>query len=64
MTGIEPLLCCKEIMGLTGIKSRSTIWRRVKDKSFPAPIRIGENSLRWRGTDIRDWLESRPVELY
>jgi prophage regulatory protein len=64
MASVEQLLCCKEIMGLTGIKSRSTIWRRVKEKTFPAPIRMGENSVRWRESDIRDWLATLPAELY
>jgi prophage regulatory protein len=64
MIGVEPLLTCKEIQTLTGIKSRSTIWRRVKLGTFPAPVRMGENALRWRDQDVRIWLESLPVERY
>jgi prophage regulatory protein len=64
MAAFEPLLTCKEIQNLTGIKSRSTIWRRVKQGTFPAPVRMGENTLRWRDQDVRTWLESLPVERY
>jgi prophage regulatory protein len=64
MAAFEPLLTCKEIQTLTGIKSRSTIWRRVKQGTFPAPVRMGENTLRWRDQDVRTWLESLPVERY
>ncbi|WP_323771239.1 helix-turn-helix transcriptional regulator [Antarctobacter sp.] len=36
----------------------STIWRLVKMKKFPAPIKVG-GSTRWKVQDIEDWLASQ-----
>ncbi len=41
--------------------SKVTVYRHVKDRSFPAPLRIGPNSVRWRRDDIERWLEERPT---
>src|SRR6476659_6946315 len=35
--------------------SRSTIYKRVSEKAFPAPLRISERSVRWRMADLADW---------
>lgn len=48
-----------EVIRLTGL-SRTTIWRRVRDGSFPPPIRLGPPSTRakgWRHTDLQDWFD-------
>ena len=49
-----------DVMRLTGL-SRTTIWRRVRDGSFPPPIRLGPPGTRakgWRQTDLQDWFDS------
>ena len=49
-----------DVMRLTGL-SRTTIWRRVRDGSFPPPIRLeppGTRAKGWRQTDLQDWLDS------
>jgi predicted DNA-binding transcriptional regulator AlpA len=28
---------------------------------FPLPIRLGENTIAWRESDIAEWLEKRSV---
>ena len=47
-----------DIQELTG-KSRSTIWRWVRSGQFPAPIKIGANSVAWTKEQYCSWLESR-----
>ncbi len=47
-------------MERTGIKGRSTIWRKVRDGSLPLPIVTGTNSRRWNEDEIDAWLASRP----
>lgn len=37
--------------------SRSTVWRRVKDGTIPAPIKIC-GMTRWRATDIAALMQS------
>lgn len=37
--------------------SASTVWRRVKEGTFPQPVRISPQVTAWRVREIRDWLE-------
>lgn len=39
--------------------SDTTLWRRVKDGTFPAPIKISENCVAWRERDVNAWIEER-----
>jgi predicted DNA-binding transcriptional regulator AlpA len=36
--------------------SRTTLWRRTKAGSAPVPIRQSPNVIRWRVSDVRDYL--------
>jgi len=36
--------------------SMATLWRKVADGSFPAPLRIGLRSTAWRVSEVRAWL--------
>ena len=48
-----------EVIEITGL-SRTTIWRRERDGSFPPPIRLGGGHTRavgWREQDIYDWID-------
>lgn len=38
--------------------SPATLWRKVKDGSFPAPVKLSERVTAWRVGDIRVWLLS------
>jgi prophage regulatory protein len=40
--------------------SRSTVWRMVQEKTFPAPRRLGPRAVAWIEGDIADWLSNRP----
>ena len=59
----DQMLRPTEVMARTGL-SRTTIWRRVKAGSFPAPYVLGENSIGWTAQSINDWLDSRPRRTY
>ena len=52
-----------EVIERTGI-SRTTIWRRVRAGTFPAPVQLGSNSIGWPEPAIIEWVESRPVVAY
>jgi predicted DNA-binding transcriptional regulator AlpA len=49
-----------EVERETGL-SRSTIYQRVKDGTFPAPLKIGPGSTGWRVAEIEAFLAS-PAE--
>ena len=48
------------VQTLTGL-SRSTLWRMVKEGTFPKPLRLGKKAIGWRESDILNWLETRPT---
>ncbi len=39
--------------------SATTLWRRVKQGSFPRPLKLSVNVTAWRAEDIRAWIESQ-----
>ena len=44
----------------TGL-SRSSIYRQMEEGTFPRSVRVTAGSVRWRKSDIDDWMESLPV---
>jgi prophage regulatory protein len=42
----------------TGL-SRSTIYSRITEGSFPRPISLGARAVGWLESDIESWLSSR-----
>jgi prophage regulatory protein len=49
------LIRIAEVCELLGI-SRSTIYKRLSERSFPEPVRLGPRSVRWRVDAIEAWL--------
>jgi prophage regulatory protein len=45
-------------------KSYPTIWRGVRNGTFPAPVVLGPNSVGWYEDEIDAWLASRPRVSY
>ncbi|WP_233831785.1 helix-turn-helix transcriptional regulator [Paraburkholderia sp. ZP32-5] len=45
----------KQVESATGL-SRSTIYQRIKNKTFPAAIQLGPRSVGWRAADIEAFL--------
>lgn len=37
--------------------SRSTIYSRVRDGSFPRPVSLGGRAVGWIESDIQSWLD-------
>jgi len=42
--------------------SPATIWRKVKEGSFPKPIKLGERITAWKIEDVNAWLTARHEE--
>ena len=55
----DRLLRRQQVEEITGL-SRSSIYRLMKSGEFPRPVKVGPAAVRWRESDIMDWLESRP----
>jgi len=45
----------------TGL-SRSTIYKRIDEGTFPKPIPLGGRLVAWLETDIQDWIKQRMKE--
>lgn len=39
--------------------SHSTLWRKVRAKTFPAPVKISGRMTAWRAEDIHAWIEEQ-----
>jgi len=50
----------ERVLEMTGL-GRSTIYRRIGTREFPAPRDLGGGPVAWRSDEIIAWIESRPV---
>jgi predicted DNA-binding transcriptional regulator AlpA len=41
-----------------GFAIPAQLWRKVKEKTFPAPVRLGENRIAWLSTEIDGWIDA------
>ena len=55
----DRLLTRAEVESITTL-SRSSLYRKMRAGSFPEPIRIGDRAVRWRESEIREFIASRP----
>ena len=54
------ILGASAVLALIGL-SRTSLWRRVRDGDFPAPVRLVGHASRavgWRRVDVERWLEA------
>jgi prophage regulatory protein len=55
---MAPILISREDLKARGISySRAQLYRKVKDGSFPKPVRLGENKVAWLAAEIDAWIE-------
>ena len=40
--------------------SRTSIYRKMREGTFPEPLKIGARAVRWPASEIADWLAVRP----
>jgi len=51
----DVLIDMSNLEKITGHK-KSWLYERVKDSTFPAPVRTGPNSVRWKMSVVRKWM--------
>jgi len=54
------ILRLPEVMTRTGL-SRSTIYLRISDGTFPKPVNLGGRAVGWVEAEIQEWLQ-RQIE--
>ena len=53
------LLRLGDVLVRSGL-SRSSLYRLMAIEAFPRPLKVGVRAVRWRESEIEDWLASRP----
>jgi prophage regulatory protein len=53
----DTLLPITEVISKIGL-SKSTLWKQVKAKEFPQPVKIA-GATRWSENEIDDWIEAK-----
>lgn len=54
---VDRIIRLKTVLARTGL-SRSTIYRKIADGSFPRQVAIGTHSAGWRESAINRWIEN------
>ncbi len=52
----DKILRMRTVLARTGL-SRSTIYRKMKDGTFPSQVRISEHCCGWRESEINHWID-------
>ncbi|MBH3444055.1 AlpA family transcriptional regulator [Pseudomonas moraviensis] len=52
---IDRFLRLDEVLHITGL-GRNTVYRRIREGTFPKQVRIGPNSVAWRQSAINKWM--------
>ena len=55
------ILRLPKVKGQTGL-SRSTIYLRVAEGTFPKPVSLGAHAVGWLEAEIQEWLQRRIEE--
>lgn len=57
MTEPDRIIRLTTVLDRTGL-SRSTIYRKIAEGTFPAQLRISVHGAGWRESEIREWVEN------
>ncbi|TPL11418.1 AlpA family phage regulatory protein [Mesorhizobium sp. B2-4-10] len=52
----DRIIRLRTVLVRTGL-SRSTLYRKIADSTFPAQLKISVNGAGWRESDINRWVE-------
>ena len=52
------ILRLPEVINRTGVP-RSTLYAKVAEGEFPAPIKLGQRSVGWSAAEVEAWIDSR-----
>lgn len=61
MPAPDRLLALPEVKKKTSVGG-TWIYAQMKIGAFPKPIKLGERCVRWRESEIDEWIEQRSAE--
>lgn len=53
----DRLLRIQDVTACTSL-SKTTVYKRIAEGTFPAPVSLGAQCVRWRASDISAWVAS------
>lgn len=56
----DRILRMRDVLNRTGL-SRSTIYRKIQEGTFPCQIEIGKHCCGWREASINRWISNPPA---
>ena len=57
----QMILRLPKVKAITGL-SRSTIYLRISEGTFPQHISLGSRAVGWLRSEVADWMEQRILE--
>lgn len=61
MPSLESLERERDVCSRTTL-SRSTLWAKVADGTFPPPVRLGRNRVAWPTSVVSRWIADKIAE--
>lgn len=61
---IENLLTVHDVLSITGIRSRNTLYNKIIRGEFPKPIRIGKRQIRFKQSEVQAWIDAQKYRDY
>ena len=58
MTQPDRIIRLKEVLSKTGL-STATLYRRIKDKQFPASVSLGGSAVGWSENAVNAWVQAK-----
>ena len=55
----DRLMTRQEVEARTAL-SRTSIYRMMREGSFPEPLKVGARAVRWPADEIEAWVAARP----
>lgn len=55
MPDLDRIVRIRTVLDRTGL-SRSTLYRKMNDGTFPRQVKLGEHSAGWRESAINSWI--------
>ena len=56
---MDKLMRLSEVLDAVGL-GRSTVYKQIATGTFPRPVAVGSKCVRWRQSEVAEWIEARP----
>lgn len=54
----DRFMTLREVRRLTAL-GKTTVYKLLKQGTFPRPLQVGERAVRWRASEVRAWMDAR-----